>query len=111
MDSDGRDMVNVGTSKVEEKPQCCEVKIVFPTNVQAQQAMQVLAVDPEPTNRVAKKFRILQEVDPKNNKKYCMAVRFESNELKMLRVAVSSFLDYLALVIKTMEEFDTGMES
>lgn len=32
--------------------------------------------------------------------------RFESLELKMLRVSVSSFYDYLALVIKTFQEFD-----
>lgn len=36
--------------------------------------------------------------------------RFESKEVKMIRVAVSSFYDYLALVIKTMQEFDTTME-
>eukprot|EP00526_Cylindrotheca_closterium_P022195 CAMPEP_0113623002 /NCGR_PEP_ID=MMETSP0017_2-20120614/11820_1 /TAXON_ID=2856 /ORGANISM="Cylindrotheca closterium" /LENGTH=111 /DNA_ID=CAMNT_0000532913 /DNA_START=17 /DNA_END=352 /DNA_ORIENTATION=+ /assembly_acc=CAM_ASM_000147 len=111
MDGDGRDMANVDSSAAEEKAHCCEVKIAFPTNLQAQQAMQVLAVDPEPTNRVAKQFRISQEADDKNNQKYYMVVRFESKELKMLRVAVSSFYDYLALVIKTMQEFDTSMGS
>jgi hypothetical protein len=35
--------------------------------------------------------------------------RFESKELKMLRVAVSSFYDYLNVVTKTMQEFDTTM--
>lgn len=33
--------------------------------------------------------------------------RLESKELKMLRVSVSSFYDYLAVVLKTMQEFDT----
>ena len=33
--------------------------------------------------------------------------RFESKELKMIRVAVSSFYDYLTLVLKTLQEFDT----
>jgi hypothetical protein len=37
--------------------------------------------------------------------------RIESEELKMLRVAVSSFYDYLAVVLKTMQEFDTTMSS
>jgi hypothetical protein len=32
--------------------------------------------------------------------------RFESKEVKMLRVAVSSFTDYLQVVLKTMQEFD-----
>ena len=36
--------------------------------------------------------------------------RFESKELKMIRVAVSSFYDYLALVVKTMQEFDTSTD-
>lgn len=35
--------------------------------------------------------------------------RLESKELKMLRVAASSFYDYLAVVVKTMNEFDTTM--
>ena len=35
--------------------------------------------------------------------------RFESKELKMLRVGVSGFYDYLAVVLKTMQEFDTTM--
>ena len=33
--------------------------------------------------------------------------RFESKELKMVRVAVSSFYDYLIVVLKTFQEFDT----
>jgi hypothetical protein len=32
---------------------------------------------------------------------------FESKELKMLRVAISSFFDYLKVVLKCFQEFDT----
>jgi hypothetical protein len=35
--------------------------------------------------------------------------RLEAKELKMLRVAVSSFYDYLTVILKTMQEFDTTM--
>lgn len=35
--------------------------------------------------------------------------RFESDELKMLRVSVSSFYDYLTVVLKTLQEFDETM--
>ena len=42
---------------------------------------------------------------------YFLFSRIESEELKMLRVAVSSFYDYLAVVLRTMQEFDTTMLS
>ena len=42
---------------------------------------------------------------------YILFSRIESEELKMLRVAVSSFYDYLAVVLRTMQEFDTTMFS
>lgn len=74
MDGDHRDMANVGSSIAEEKTHSCEVKISFPTDLQAQQAIQILAVDPEPTNRVVKQFRISQEADDKNSKQDCMVV-------------------------------------
>mmetsp|Transcript_67233 Transcript_67233/g.194419 ORF Transcript_67233/g.194419 Transcript_67233/m.194419 type:complete len:129 (-) Transcript_67233:1386-1772(-) len=84
----------------------CEVKVSFPTNLQAEQALRILQVDAEPTNRVSKSFR-LDHCDGK----VAMVVRIESKELKMLRVAVSSFYDYLAVVMKTMQEFDTTLDS
>jgi hypothetical protein len=37
--------------------------------------------------------------------------RIESKELKMLRVAVSSFYDYAMVVMKTMQEFDTTIDA
>jgi hypothetical protein len=36
----------------------CEVQIDFPTNLQAEQALQILQVDAEPTDRVTKSFRM-----------------------------------------------------
>jgi hypothetical protein len=51
--------------KEEPKPHACEVRVSFPTNLQAEQAMQVLQVDPEPTDRVSKSFRL--ENDPDDN--------------------------------------------
>jgi hypothetical protein len=35
--------------------------------------------------------------------------RFQSMELKMLRVSVSSFYDYLAVVLKCFQEFDSSL--
>jgi len=36
----------------------CEVQVTFPTDVQAEQALQILQVDAEPTDRVHKSFRL-----------------------------------------------------
>lgn len=41
----------------------CEVLVTFPTNLQAEQAMQILQVDAEPTDRVHKSFRLENEDD------------------------------------------------
>ncbi|KAG7359863.1 transcription factor Pcc1 [Nitzschia inconspicua] len=96
----------------------CEVEVTFSTNLQAKQALQVLQVDQEPTDRVTKSFSLVEteihqgsnnnNVDGTQQSGTClMKVRFESKELKMLRVSVSSFYDYLAVVIKTFQEFDS----
>ena len=42
----------------------CELEITFPTDLQAEQAMKVLQVDKEPTDRVTKSFRLQTEENP-----------------------------------------------
>jgi Transcription factor Pcc1 len=81
-------------------PLKCQIDIVFPTNQQAEQALQVLQVDREPGDRVEKTFSIVQD-----NSTVVLRVDLRSNEPKMLRVAVSSFYDYLQVVLKTFQEF------
>jgi len=44
-----------------ENSHSCEIKVTFSTNLQATQAMQILQVDREPTNRVSKSFRIEED--------------------------------------------------
>jgi hypothetical protein len=39
----------------------CEIEIQFPTADQADQVMKVLQVDKEPTDRVVKSFRLIQQ--------------------------------------------------
>jgi Transcription factor Pcc1 len=98
----------------------CEVEVTFPTNLQAQQAYEILQVDQEPTDRVTKSLEIIMNIENQSTTCCCtnnddteevalthrLKIRFESTELKMLRVAVSSFYDYLAVVLKTFQEFD-----
>lgn len=91
----------------------CEIEVIFATDLQAEQALQILQVDKEPTDRVSKSFQLVKEKAEKDAKTgdavtiSKLKVRFESKELKMIRVAVSSFYDYLSVVLKTFQEFDT----
>jgi hypothetical protein len=41
-----------------QEPHACEIRVTFPTNLQAEQTLQVLQVDKEPTNRVTKSYRL-----------------------------------------------------
>ena len=46
---------------IQEPPEdshACELRITFPTDLQAEQAMQIMQVDSEPTDRVSKSFRL-----------------------------------------------------
>mmetsp|Transcript_9292 Transcript_9292/g.18509 ORF Transcript_9292/g.18509 Transcript_9292/m.18509 type:complete len:85 (-) Transcript_9292:666-920(-) len=38
----------------------CEIEVTFPTDLQAEQALQILRVDQEPTDRVSKSFQLVQ---------------------------------------------------
>lgn len=119
-DENGAD--NTFTFTEKEGSHCihaCEIEVTFPTNLQAEQALQILQVDKEPTARVSKSFHLTKtgkEGSTRTNGDKCssdsvliykMKVRFESKELKMLRVSVSSFYDYLTVVLKTFQEFET----
>ena len=39
----------------------CEIDVTFPTDIQAEQALQILQVDKEPTDRVSKTFELVRE--------------------------------------------------
>lgn len=43
-------------------PYSCQIDVVFPTNEQAKNAIQVLQVDREPGGRVSKSFSIVEPV-------------------------------------------------
>ena len=56
-----QEATNDSTMSSSSDVHCCELQVLFPTNVQAEQAMQVLQVDEEPSNRVTKTFRLHTE--------------------------------------------------
>lgn len=83
-------------------PYACRIDVTFPTNEQAEQAMQVLQVDREPGDRVLKAFTLVKEGDKDLT---VLRVDLKATEAKMLRVAASSFYDFLQVVVKTFQEF------
>lgn len=46
----------------------CEIEVAFPTDLQAEQALQILQVDKEPTDRVSKSFQLVREEAAKDMK-------------------------------------------
>jgi hypothetical protein len=99
-------MSTSGTTSIDPRQKhACEIEVTFATNLQAEHALQVMQVDEEPSDRVTKSYQLIQQSE-NDNHTTLMKVRFESKELKMLRVSVSSFYDYLGVVIKTFREFD-----
>jgi hypothetical protein len=49
----------------EQERHACEIQVTFPTDLQAEQAMKILQVDAEPTDRVTKSFRLHEETNEK----------------------------------------------
>jgi hypothetical protein len=46
------------TTSGPQEPHACEIRVTFPTNLQAEQSLQILQVDKEPTDRVTKSYRL-----------------------------------------------------
>ncbi|KAJ8260721.1 hypothetical protein COCON_G00164440 [Conger conger] len=71
--------------------------VPFPSAREANIALQSLLPDREP-----RKGGISKELSVSDN---AMSVKWTADEARILRVSVGSFLDHLALVLETMEEF------
>ena len=68
----------------------CEIELTFPTNLQAEQVLQVLQVDREPTDRVSKSFQLIHKGNGSN---------VTVSKLKML-VTIDPF--FLSVKIKSI---------
>ncbi|KAI1904984.1 hypothetical protein AGOR_G00011290 [Albula goreensis] len=71
--------------------------VPFPSSREASIALQSLSPDREP-----RKGGISKELSAAGN---ALSVKWTADEARILRVSVGSFLDHLALVLETMEEF------
>ena len=48
---------------IRDRIHACEIEITFPTHLQAEQALQILQVDKEPTDRASKSFHLVKTKD------------------------------------------------
>ncbi len=87
-----------------EKPHTSVARIKFPAARQAQIVKGCMEVDEElQPQRVSKLFRI--------ENSNILVVSFAACDLKMLRVALSSFFDMITVSCKTLLEFDENYTS
>lgn len=75
-----------------------ELTVPFPTERHAKIAYNTLRIDKEPKRGGCSKELSVEE--------HRLLVHFKAKDAKSLRVAVNSFLDFLALVTETIEKFD-----
>mmetsp|Transcript_13092 Transcript_13092/g.22261 ORF Transcript_13092/g.22261 Transcript_13092/m.22261 type:complete len:135 (-) Transcript_13092:63-467(-) len=85
-------------------PYKCQIDIALPSESCAMNVKSVLEVDQEIGDRVKKSFTLTPDSDhPSSNR--VLRVSFQATEAKMLRVAVSTFYDYLTVALKCLQEF------
>jgi len=85
-------------------PYECDLDITFPTEDHADTVKRAMEVDEEIGDRIKKSFSIVKSSS--NDELVVMRVQFQATEAKMLRVAVSTFYDYLTVTLKCFQEFE-----
>ncbi|KAL3788089.1 hypothetical protein HJC23_008151 [Cyclotella cryptica] len=91
----------------------CRVDLALPSTSHAQLLQDVLSVDGELGNKIAKSFAIVavssdeHEVQDSNEGTDMRVLRidFEAADAKMLRVAVSTMYDMIIVALKCFQEF------
>ncbi|KAK4449295.1 CTAG/Pcc1 family [Podospora aff. communis PSN243] len=81
--------------------------IPFPEPRLASVALRALSVDKELSPLVQRSFSTV--TGPRTDGESILRVEYKASTNRMLRVAVNSFLDSLALVIEVMEELDVDV--
>ncbi|CAN0041721.1 unnamed protein product [Lampetra fluviatilis] len=82
-----------------EQPLGFELEVPFPSAREARIACAALSVDPEPRGRGVSRVEELRLGGA------TLGVRWSAAEARILRVSVSSYLDHLGLVLRTMDAF------
>jgi tRNA threonylcarbamoyladenosine modification (KEOPS) complex Pcc1 subunit len=78
----------------------CDIEIALRSSQQAADVKRILEVDREIGDRVMKSFH-------HDDDSVILSVSFKAVDAKSLRVAVSSFYEYLVVCLKCYHEFDT----
>lgn len=98
-------------------PYCCNVEIDFGSSSGggatrknwAVDLQKILSVDEEVGVRIIKTMHVVDVCETSDrNATTLLVVQFRATELKMLRVAVSSFAEYLQVALKCYYEFDSS---
>ncbi|XP_018424646.1 PREDICTED: EKC/KEOPS complex subunit LAGE3 [Nanorana parkeri] len=94
-------MVALTTVKMAAAPLHFQLDVPFPCATEAQIALKSLSPDAEP-----RKGGVSKTLSLKDN---VLQVHWQADEARILRVSVSSFLEHLSLVVKTMERFGPAL--
>ncbi|KAJ9142129.1 hypothetical protein NKR23_g7489 [Pleurostoma richardsiae] len=95
-----------------EFPCSLSIDVPFPTPRLASVALQALRVDKELSPFVQRHFSTTVPNEPAsslNPEESLLRVEYKATTNRMLRVAVNSFMESLALIIQVMEELDTDV--
>lgn len=85
------------TGRPESRLHVFALRVPFPTALEAEIACASLAPDTEPHRAaVDKELTVIGRV---------LAVRWRAEDCRLLRIAVTNFLDQLSLVVRTMQRF------
>ncbi|XP_073456828.1 EKC/KEOPS complex subunit LAGE3-like [Aquarana catesbeiana] len=85
------------SGKMAAAPLYFQLDVPFPRSSEAQIAHDSLNPDAEPRKGGVSKTLSVQD--------NVLRVRWQADEARILRVSVTSFLEHLSLVVKTMERF------
>jgi len=67
-DSVTKTTTSAATTSPPPRNHACEIEVTFLTNLQAEQALQILQVDREPTDRVSKSFHLVKKEEDDTQK-------------------------------------------
>jgi Transcription factor Pcc1 len=94
-------------ASLEEKYCECRLAVTLPTLEMAQQLRAILEVDAEISPNTSKQFEAIASNGEEDGTEplHQLVVTIRAPHLKGLRVAVSSFLEYLQVALKCFQEF------
>ncbi|KAK4231809.1 transcription factor Pcc1-domain-containing protein [Podospora fimiseda] len=85
------------------------LQVPFPNARLASVALQALRVDKELSSLVTRHFTTVAAAGGPSDLQNVLQIEYKATTNRMLRVAVNSFFDGLALVLEVMEELDVDV--